>query len=257
MPQNKAIRVWIGLAVIVALALFSVVFVWLANKSLFSKNPRFTLRKIEVRSSGWWNGKDRNVAELLHLKPGETNLFSTKLDIYIRRLQAEVPSVEKVSITRILPDKLVFEITERIPRAFLYSPKSVWVVDANGIVMNRDTCINLDANLPVIGGFQSSESIHAGMPLANDIQPALDLITTSLTGYRSVNIAAINLAKRGQCVFVVYYRGNFNDPFRVFMPTKNIKQMFRVLVSTLEDIRAKDDPRREIDLRYNDRAVLR
>jgi hypothetical protein len=55
----------------------------------------------------------------------------------------------------------------------------------------------------------------------------------------------------------MYYRNDFDKPYLVFMPRKNIRLMFRALVSTLEDIRAKGDPRREIDLRYNGQVVLR
>ncbi len=255
MPQNKAVRVWIGLGVIVLLALASALLFWFATRGLFSKNHRFTLRSIEVKSSGWWSGKERNVAEVLRLRPGETNLFALNLGSLKKSLEAE-PSIEKASVTRILPDTLSIEITERIPRAFLYSPKSVWVVDGTGIVMARDTCVNLDGGLPVILGFQAQESPRPGLQL-KEVQPALDVINMTLTDYRSIRVAAVNLARFDQTVFVMYYKGNFDDAYRVFMPKKNLKLMFKALVSALEDMRAKHEPRREIVLSYEGRVVLR
>lgn len=255
MPQNKAVRVWIGLTVVLVLTISSALFLWLATRGLFSKNHRFTLRNVEVKSSGWWKGKERNVAEILRLRPGESNLFAFKLSDLKKSLEAE-PSVEKASVVRVLPDTLSIEITERIPRAFLYSPKSVWVVDGTGVVMARDTCVNLDGGLPVILGFQSAEQPRAGMQL-KEVQPALDVINMTLTDYRTVRVAAVNLARYDQTVFVMYYKGNFDDAYRVFMPRKNLKMMFKVLVSTLEELRAKHDARREIVLSYEGRAVVR
>ena len=237
LPQNKALRVWIGLGVIVALALASLLLFWLATRGLFSKNPRFTLQSIEVRSPGWWKDKERNVATILRVKPGETNLFALKLENLRKTLEAE-PSIESASVTRILPDTLIIDITERIPRAFLFSPRSPWVVDGNGVIMSRDTCVNLDGGLPVILGFQSAESPRAGL-LLKEVKPGLDLINMTLTDYRSISIAAINLVRFDQCVFVMYYKGNFDDAFKVFMPRKNLKLMFRALVSSLEEIRGE------------------
>ena len=255
LPQNKAIRVWIGLGVVVVLAVASVLLFWLATRGLFSKNPRFTLRNVEVNSPGWWQGKERNICEVLRIRPGESNLFGLKLSNLKKTLESE-PSIEKVSVTRILPDTLVFDITERIPRAFLYSPKSVWVVDGTGVIMQRDTCVNLDGGLPVILGFQSPETPRAGLQL-KEVQPALDLINMTLTDYRSIRIAAINLTRYNETVFVMYYKGNFDESYRVFMPRKNLKLMFRALISTIEEIKAKHDSRREIVLSYEGRVVLR
>ncbi len=255
LPQNKAIRVGIGLLVVVLLAVSAVLLFWFAGRSMFSKNPRFVLRKVEAVSPGWWNGKDRLVCGSLHLKPGESNLFALKLSDLKKTLEAE-PSIERASITRILPDTLRIEIAERIPRAFLYSVKSVWVVDGNGVVMRRDNCVNLDGGLPVVMGFKSQEPPKAGVQL-KEVQPALDLINMTLTEFRTVRIAAVNLTRPDQSVFSMYYRNDFDKPYLVFMPRKNIRLMFRALVSTLEDIRAKGDPRREIDLRYNGQVVLR
>ncbi len=255
MPQNKAVRVWIGLAIVALLALSSVLLFWYATRGLFSKNPRFTLRNVVVHSPGWWRDKERNVCELLRIRPGETNLFDLKLASLKKAMEAE-PSIEKVTVMKTLPDTLTFDITERIPRAFLYSPKSVWVVDGTGIVMARDTCVNLDGSLPVILGFQTSESLRPGMQLSQ-LQSAMELINATLTEYRNVRIAAVNLQRLDQLVFVMYYKGNFEDSFRVFMPRKNLKFMMRVLVSTLEHIRSTADPHREINLLYDGNAVLK
>lgn len=255
LPQKRALRIWIAIAVIVFIAASAALLFWFTTRGLFSKNPRFTLKSVVVRSSGWWKDRSPEVSRILKVRPGETNLFGIRLDELRRAVESE-PSIERASVSRLLPDTLVVEIAERIPRAFLNSPKSIWVVDGSGFVMARDTCLNLDNGLPVILGFRMTESLKPGMQLEK-LAPGLELLSLTRTEFRDIRVAVVTLSSPDQIVFGMYYKNNLDDVFRVYMPRKDMKFMLKVLSASLEQIRATKDSRRTISLLYDGSVVLK
>ena len=88
-----------GIMIILALIVLSI---WFTSKSLFDRNDHFILKRVVVRSGGWWKSKSNEVSSVLKIKPGETNLFALDLAEMRKLLEAE-PSISKVSISRILP----------------------------------------------------------------------------------------------------------------------------------------------------------
>ena len=161
-----------GIMIILAIIVLSI---WFTSQSLFDRNDHFILNRVIVRSGGWWKSRSKEVSSVLNIKPGETNLFSIDLAKKRKELEAE-PSISKVSISRILPDTLSVDITERIPSAFLHFRDNKRIVDADGMVMSTESCINVDKNLPVITGFRSKEEELLPGNKLQQVTPALNLL---------------------------------------------------------------------------------
>ena len=202
--RNPYIRIGIVAASVVLIMAIIASALLLGYRVLFSQNPHFTLKHVFVSSPGYWNGRSVSIIKKLGLKMGETNIFAVDLKELRETLKEDKAySIENVEASRILPDTLKFEITERIPRALLYNRESNLIVDKNGILLNSKHCVNIDKDLPTITGFMFrknaslSNSYKKGkIPYGKEIEqvkPALALISLVNAYYPNFNIRLISL----------------------------------------------------------------
>lgn len=248
----RIVMLFVGVIIVsAALGLF----LWGFSKVLFSRNPHFILRRVEVFSSGWWNGKSKDIISMLNLKPDRDNLFSSELTLNnLRNNLEKIPSVESATISRILPDTLRIKIIERIPRAFLKSNRSRWVVDEHAIVMLRDYCLNLKLEMPIILGFDFNAPIKPGMELP-EIQPALDLIMLTVRYFPNIKISAVSIRNPENLDFFMLYKGK--KQYEVLIPRKRLNLMLKVLEEAIVKALGNDDQRAVINLTYDGNAVFR
>ena len=206
----------LSLLLVIAIAFFFAIF---AKDVLFWNNNHFLLHSVIVKSEGWWNDKFEELLSLLNNKPGEnpiepllkvkkgeTNIFTLDLRLIRERIKSKAPSIESIEVRRVLPDTLVFDVVERIPRAFLFDENSGKVVDGDGYVMPKNLCVNLDKALPVIYGFDKTThpppKIHMGRQL-EPVRPALDLISVLDSYYYKLMVKRILMNYPGQIRIVL------------------------------------------------------
>ena len=247
----------IGLVVSSFMIIVSVIIFafWLASRSLFAQNEHFVIRQIDVRSSGWWNGKGSEVSKLLGIKTGATNLFEVNLRQINEKLGAQ-PSIDRVSVLRILPDTLQVNIVERIPRAFLYSANSQWIVDSNGIVMESKSCVNLRRNLPVITGFKVDNSpLTPGQDMPQ-LKQALDLIMSVVKKYPEIKILKVSLSTPRE-IQMSFLTASADVPLCAIFPRTKIDEKMAVLRDALKQRKATNNPAITIDLRFEGQVILK
>lgn len=238
--------------IIVCLILFAF---WLASRSLFAQNDHFIIRNIDVRSSGWWNGKGSEVSKILGIRTGTTNLFAINLRQVCERLSQQ-PSIEKVTVSRILPNTIQVNIVERIPRAFLYSSNSQWIVDSNGIVMESKSCVNLRRNLPVITGFKvDNPPLTPGQDMPQ-LRQALDLIMTVVKKYPEIKILKVSLSTPRE-IQMSFLSTSADVPLCAILPRSKIDEKMGVLRDTLKQRKATNNPAITIDLRFEGQVILK
>ena len=148
-------------------------------------------------SSGWWNGQSKLIAEKLDMVIGRDNLFSSDLHELRSRLIAKISNIEDITVSRKLPDILQISIVERIPRAFLISSRSQWVVDENCVVMQKQYCNNINNDMPVILGLDLKNGVRDGMEIP-DIESALDMVMLSIRNFPDIKISAISVRNTEQ-----------------------------------------------------------
>jgi len=229
--RNPYFRICLVISsILLVIAVFTFI-ILLSYKILFSNNPRFNLKKVSVNSSGYWNGRSRDIMKTLKLKRGKTNIFAVSLKELRNTLkEGEMYTIENVEIYRMLPDTLKFNIFERIPKAILYNKKSNLIIDRNGILINRKYCININKNLPVITGFVLKEPDFSAKSYKNNkipfgeklsqLSPALALISLVDTDYPEFNIKLINLYDPNS--LIVYMAGpKKRKIIKVLLPFKH------------------------------------
>ena len=236
-------------------------FLWFSYRSLFNQNAHFTLKHIFVRSGGWWDGKSEKVEELLSIHPGSTNIFSVDLAEERKQLAKE-PSIESVSIERILPDTLVFKINERIPIAFLYHRKPtgpndhIKVLDENGMVMLEDYCINVDKDLPVITGVRATRSeVEPGHEL-KQVLPAIRLIDLAYKYLPEMKILRISLSDP-QYFNTSVYLPDAGKVYTLYLNRKRVEENLNVLTTLFGEVQRSNPNAKMIDMRYKGQAVVK
>ncbi len=121
----------------------------LIGQSLFSRNPRFTIRNLHLRSNG--KLQSEHIREYAHIDEG-MNLFEIDLG-QVRDDLMSVPIVSAVSVRRKLPDTLEVTVSERIPAARLGEESTGYplAVDQAGFVLGPTS---VSQQLPSITGLQ-------------------------------------------------------------------------------------------------------
>lgn len=251
--KKKLRRGLIVLSIIFVMLAGCAVLIYYMMQAFFEHNVRFTLREVEISSSGYW-GKPDNRTELvdrLQLKIKKDNIFALEPGVLRDKLR-QIPNIADASVQRILPDKLIIRIEERIPRAFLGRGNSELLIDANGMVISSKHCFGVHPNLPVIVGL-TNQNIRPGAVL-KDLHNALDLIMQIYRDFPDFRVELVSVGNPERLFFFLRYRKQ--KRYYVTMPSNDVSRMLDVLHSAIENARQHRDPRSNINLMFDGTVVL-
>ena len=253
--NNQKLKLILTLIAILIVISTFVFLVYSAKQRLFTANKHFTIRKIIVKSGGWWKGRTDKVSEILKIKKGETNLFSIDYS-EARDTLIQEPSIESVFIYKLLPDTLVVEIVERIPQAFLKFKHSDYVVDSHSIIMPTNTCVKLDEELPVINDFKTNQ-LKPGRQL-EEVKGALDLIKEMNKRVKRIKLIRISLKKK-KIFNTIIYDKKVKKTYNVLLARDKVPGNFNDLVKLLNTITNDDSKKgtQVINLSYNGVAFVK
>ena len=237
------------IAAVIAAVLFAV---FGASKILFTANPRFKLREIRVSGPGYWKDHPEERARRIKLQKG-VNLFALDLRA-VRKQIREIPNVDNCSIVRVLPDTLVINVVERVPRAILGRTKSPWLVDGDAIVIPRSQFGKQLGRLPVIKDVKLTGA-QAGKPFKN-VKQAVDLVMTTVHSFPDFQIYTISL--RDPEKMMIYLRYRDFPIYQVTLPVKNRGLSFSLIAlqSAIINARERGETRIHYDLSYDNKVVI-
>ncbi|MDD3118598.1 MAG: FtsQ-type POTRA domain-containing protein [Victivallales bacterium] len=253
-------RMLLAMVAVLMLAAAAAASFWLVKSFLFSRNNHFRLHRVQVSSTGWWNGRVAKVREILDLPSDDVNLFLLDL----RRLRAKLedqPSIREAEVDRVLPDRLDIHLIERIPRAYLNESGSTWVIDDAGMVMDRDSCIRMAGGIPVIHGLDPKLRLFAGGQLS-ELQPVLNLIMMTITEFSDMRIQDISVNNPRQLTLILYYNG-ISRRYKVIFPVNrihtpsDIREMLYRLRSVIRTALRNGNNGHVINLGFSGQAVIR
>jgi cell division septal protein FtsQ len=249
------IKLILTLIVIITVLAAFVFLLYSARKRLFTANRHFTIRKVLVKSGGWWKNRVDKVSDILNFEKGKTNLFSLDYSDARDKLIQE-PSIEDVFIYKCLPDTLVIEIVERIPRAFLKFKHSNYVVDGNSIIMPANTCVNLDEELPVINDL-STKKFLPGRKL-NEVNGALKLLDEMGKTLKRIKVIRISLKKKKIYNTIIYDR-KAKRKYNVLLARDKVPECFSDLDKLLNNIKNGNSKKgaQTINLSYKGLAFVK
>ncbi len=250
--KRRGVRIIAAILIIAIIIGGGVALCFLTADALFFKNNHFILRHLVVNGNGYWQGRDEAIAQMLNLKLGHDNLFTIDLRKK-RHILCQQPNIEQASLIRQLPDTLIVNISEAIPRAALFTWRSQWLVNDSGMVMDRATCVNIGRELPIIAGIPR-QGIKAGKMLKT-LRPALRIIELARCNYPNIELLVLNVRDPKFIDIKLYYKRRAGV-YSVKMPRENIAYMMKILRITLQQALKEGEKRRIINLTYRGKVIF-
>lgn len=250
------LKKWRATALLVFFVLAAGALTFLAffmRRALFTANSRFELRSLELTDGTYWKGpeKEQLLCRRIGIAPG-VNLFDLDYRQLRKRLE-EIPCIEHAEIMRILPDRLRIKISERIPRAVLFSPGGKFVVDENAVVIPVSESA-VRGSLPVITSIPGRKSFKQGERLAS-LDPALELIMMTVRNFPDINIVCVMPSNEDKLDFFMRYRGG--EVRQVTLPLRNrgLPYLLSALQTAIINAHWKRLNVSRFDLRFDGRVV--
>jgi hypothetical protein len=140
-----------GIALVIALVL-AYYGLTAAGRKLFTQNPAFAIRRLEIKSGDLVHADVvREYLQRMQVQEG-INLFAADIARVRQDFLKYQPSAKSVQVTRILPDRLIVQIVERVPLAAIGTAR-VLVADREGHIFRG---VGGGRELPVLNGFGSA-----------------------------------------------------------------------------------------------------
>lgn len=192
---------------------------------------------------------------LAAVKVPKQSLLDT-VDLYhIKRRLQEQPFIRSVTVSRLYPDALRIELTERQPIAFIGTSHLQYIDTAAVLLPAIETAVTLD--LPIITGIPDLKNAEVGTRLSNsEVRTAIELLQTALVVdsslYRFISEVYMNngqdivLTTTEPPVSIIVGREDFLKKLLIF-------QTFWGQFVKSEDVQKV----KHFDLRYNDQVVVK
>jgi cell division protein FtsQ len=203
------------------------------DKIAKSKNADFCIKKIE------FDGNEK-VQDAILLKASglkyKSNIFAPSIDEVKRKLE-NIAWIKSVVVQRKLPNKIYVRVAERTPIAILQSKYKLYLVDADGKVLENDGIGNF-ANLPIIIGEGAEKE-------ADKLLRCLD----KFPKIRKQLVFAVRIGKRRWNIKI-------NKGIAVKLPESGITRAFGILEEISDSSGFFNEDISMIDLRMLDRVIV-
>lgn len=217
-----------------------IVFFFLASVFLFLRSPFFSVKNYVI------NGADRVSHDeiIARCSQKSSNIFDFDLDKAEKTILSS-PWVKEVRCTRKLPDTIVIHIVERKPSAFAPVGSKIWLIDAEGRVLQEDDGVFSD--LVAFTGIQGM--LAPGQFLGPEYEWGLKIIS-GLGPVSRDKVIELNV-EGDECTLVL------DDGCVVFMGEYETNAEFRLdlLESIIIELEEQGQLAEYIDLRFDKHAV--
>ncbi|OGV67833.1 MAG: hypothetical protein A3K19_28630 [Lentisphaerae bacterium RIFOXYB12_FULL_65_16] len=223
------------------------------QSTLFTCNPYFTVRHIDVTATG--DMRESEIQGLLRaagVQIGVSNLFAVDVRKLLKTLESQ-PAVQRAAVVRRLPGTLGVSVFERQPIA-QFRRRGRLLLDPNGWFLPA----RFDArslSLPVITGVKSESAAGGKVArLTDNIALAalqfLQLIATRPDGiYYDVAIVQLDYSLPSLCVHL-RPKYTFRDGARVIVPIEGMEAALNRLAVVVKERTDTRQPTYSIDATY-------
>ena len=227
--------------------------------SFFLSSPRVTLASLDdIEVLGTKYVQRQTVVDRFTADAGRS-IFRVPLDTRRASLES-IPWVDHAVVSRIWPNRIRVELTERVPVAYLRSGSELSLIDAHGMILDRPLESNFQ--FPVISGI--SEAMSAGqrearMSLYSEMMTDVDRTRPGTADHVSeVDLSdaedvRVTLAGLNQMSIA-----NFDDdtPVLVHFGSKDFDSKYKILLENLGQWRIAAGRVESVDLRFSRQVVV-
>ncbi len=177
-----------------------------------------------------------------------------------RKALEEIPWVAQASVRRVLPNRILVQIEERIPAAFLRQAGELALVDEEGVILERPVAAQF--NFPVVQG------LDEGMPPGErrrrmQVYAQFMKEVEIARGGASASISEVDLADGSDLRATLAGMPELGDPAAggqatvlVHFGSGGFLQKFRVLVENIGQWRNEAGRVESVDLRFDRQVVV-
>lgn len=245
MPDGRRIAV-VASAILLAVAIGLV----LSFAPGWGRGPDgFRIARVDVRGNEVLTAAE--IEMLAGLEPGGS-LLSVSVASVEKALTSS-PRIERAEASRLLPDRIVIRLAEKLPLAFVETPSGVVEV-ADDLTVLPEVAMTAFVDVPTVTGAigeVSGERVDDGAELV----AALDLIRKAreLSPALWMDMSEIHIAPGSGLIIYTVADG---AQIRVGSGALDADGLRRLSL-VLEDLRAKGARAESIDLRFKDQAVVK
>jgi cell division protein FtsQ len=238
----------IGLVILAFLVLVSLL---ASFRSYLLRSPKFAIGIKEIQGL-------RHLSEsqvLLKLKETEEqnrSLFALDLD-GLRKSVELLPWVRTATVRRIWPDRLMIQVTERVPIAFVRIDDSTQLVDEDGVLLESKSEGLPSFDFPVLMGLESGfetqllsrnrKRIELYQRLIRELDDNGAGLSRDLSEVHLQDAGSVSIVLNDDTVLVHIGADHFQERFRRYLAmSREIKQKYRLLES--------------VDLRFENQVVV-
>lgn len=207
------------LAIVFSLLTLTAAVRW-TYRAVFFSNDEFRLSRLQVQTDGVMTEAELAAAGDIHQG---MNLLAIDLDGLQKKITG-LPMVKSARVSRELPDRLIIEVKERAPVAWLSCPPHGvkprdtargFLVDEEGKVFRCHKLLNRFMNLPVIETFQLSEPSDDIQLESGPVLRAIDLIAGSHRLFEPDGIAVEKVSLEKPYALICRYSNGMEATFGV------------------------------------------
>jgi cell division protein FtsQ len=176
----------------------------------------------------------------------ERSVFALPLAERRRRLLA-IDWVEDASVSRFWPGRVVVRIRERRPVAFVFLPPGIWLIDAQGVLLEPPA--EASFSFPVLSGVRDEESetqrrqkVSALLRLEQDLGPL------------AKDISEVNAADPEDLRMIVQID---NRALELMLGDDSYARRYRNFLTHYSDIKRSSPEVKSFDLRLDDRITAK
>jgi cell division protein FtsQ len=180
------------------------------------------------------------------------NIFFVPLSDRKKQLE-QIPWVESATVMRLLPNTLRVDVRERVPVAFVRIGSKVWLMDANGVLLEMPPkSAGMKYSFPVIVGAGDSEPLSvraARMKIFNSLMQSFD----SEGARRSRDVSEVDLSDPEDVKVTV------DDPqgaVLIHLGSTDFLNRYKVYLAHAAEWRQQFTKLESVDLRFDGQVIV-
>lgn len=238
----------IGAAILVFLVLVSILATF---RSYLLRSPRFAIGITEIQGLRHLS-ESQVLLKLKEIEEQNRNLLSLDLD-GLRKSVELLPWVKTAIVRRVWPDRLMIQVTERVPIAFARIDDSTQLVDEDGVLLESKSGGLPKFDFPVLMGLESGfesellarngKRLELYRRLMRDLDENGAGLSRDLSEVHLQDAGSVSIVLNDDTVLVHIGADRFQERFRRYLAmSRELKQKYQFLES--------------VDLRFENQVVV-
>jgi cell division protein FtsQ len=235
--KNQRIFIAVIALLLLMIPFYIVISRWARSTSLF------WIKTVEIKGNKSISEKD--ILSKLNIGK-QTNLFVFETDSLKKVVEAH-PQILSAEIDKGFPNKITVKIEERKPIAIINGKNSLYCIDRNRVVWEKNPDVTLD--LPFISGI-AEDSLSVGKPLnTSNITDFIDVI--NLTEDDKIISEVLANPKNEIIVYTL------DEGYRANLGKNNFEKKLIYLNKILSELKNRNEDVDYIDLRFHKQAIVK